>query len=544
MSGILTIECAEILGMTQTCDFWGDSINYRNVENYTTRARFKNRNDSTYALWSGISGLTPYITGDYFEVYAGNVNLGSGKITSFSSDGGQDVSRKFYNIGFQILKTGDLSFMTGFLDIGTTGYFPYLNSFSESFEYNQDNNKTVGFSRNIEIDFEKGFTNTFSGAVNIKNTVLADLENFGIYHPVQPDFYFSGEGIKRNGSRYDQINGKYSYSESYEYQSGVPYVWDYNHSLNYDTNGISNVTEGGKITATRRLQSGLKIDYANSGWNTVQTGIFGRVENFYNRWSGEIDSTCSLVDDPIEKSVTRNGFEGSVSYNYSYSNDPLNYSGYFWSYENQISLEQDGYAEVTENGSIRGKKYETGAIDGLISYFSGISAGVTGRVNEIYSSSSGFMKNYVCSSGHSGTLVETQNEKSYTPRPPQIDYNYSFSDDPSLFATGNFKKVKVSYVNNKPVHLVNFFNIVNSEELAQGSNQSTLGVLGTRVEIVGNTGVPISGYYARATGEVRIPSGVSFISDEQYSYDPFAMTFSFSRDYTYSNYRGINDYTV
>ena len=169
---------------------------------------------------------------------------------------------------------------------------------------------------------------------------------------------------------------------------------------------------------------------------------------------------------------------------------------------------------------------------------------MTGRVNEIYSSSLSFMKNYVCSTGNSGTLVETQNEKSYTPRPPQIDYNYSFSDDPSLFATGNFKKVKVSYVNSKPVHMVNFFNIVNSEELAQGSNQSTLGVLGTRVEIVGNTGVPISGYYARATGEVRIPSGVSFISDEQYSYDPFAMTFSFSRDYTYSSYRNLNDYNV
>lgn len=85
---------------------------------------------------------------------------------------------------------------------------------------------------------------------------------------------------------------------------------------------------------------------------------------------------------------------------------------------------------------------------------------------------------------------------------------------------------------------------MNSEELAQGSNQSTLGVLGTRVEIVGNTGVPISGYYARATGEVRIPSGTSFIADEQYSYDPFSMTFSFSRDYVYSNYRLMSDFTI
>ncbi len=541
------IDCAEILGHTQNCDFWGDAFNWRNVQNYNTRARFKTRTDSSYPLWSGISGLMPFVTGDYFPVYLNGVSMGSGKVTSFSSQGGRDVSNKLYDVSFQVLSTGDLSGLTGQYYSGLSGMFsflPYLNSLNETFEYSQEHNRTVSFIRSLDFNFERGFTDTLSGASGIKDTVLGTLANFGIYHSVQPSQFFSGEGIRQESSRLDKINGVYSYGESYQYQSGLPYTWDYSHNLSFDENGVSNITEAGKVLATRKLISGERINYANSGWVIVQSGIFNRVSGFYSNWSGVFNSNCGLVNDPVEKSVSRNIFEGSVSYSYAYNNDFSNYSGVYWSYENQISRDQENYTEVTEQGSIRAKRGETGQMPILSSFYSGVASGVTGRVTTMYNNTTGFFKNSSCSTGYVGNLVETLQEKTYVSRPAEISYNFNFSDDPSLFSTGVFRKVKVNYTDNQPVHLVNFFNIVNSEELAQGSFQSTLGVLSTQVEIVGDTGVSISGYLSRARAEARVPSGVSYISNENYSFDPFSRNFFWNRDYTYSKYRGLNEFNI
>lgn len=541
------IDCAEILGHSQNCEFWGDAFNWRNVQNYTTRARFKTKTDSAYPLWSGISGLMPIVTGDYFAVYLNGVSVGSGKVTSFSSQGGQDISNKLYDVDFQVLATGDLSYMTGKYYSGLSGMFsflPYLNSLNETFEYSQEHNKTVNFNRSLDINFERGFVDTLTGASGIKNTILGTLADFGIYHPLQPSQFFSREGIRQESSRLDQINNSYSWSENYQYQSGLPYTWDYSHNLSFDENGVSNITEAGKVLSTRRLASGQKIDYANSGWAVVQTGIFGRVSGFYSSWSGVLNSNCSIGNDPVEKSVSRNKYEGSVSYSYAYNNDFSNYSGAFWSYENEISRDQEGYTEVTEQGNIRAKRSETGQMPFLISFYSGVATGVTGRVINLYNNTSGFFKNPSCSTGYIGSLTETLQEKTFINRPAEISYNFNFSDDPSLFSTGVFRKVKVNYSDNQPVHLTNFFNIINSEELAQGSFQSTLGVLSTEVEIVGDEGVSISGYLSRARAEARVPSGVSFISNEQYSFDPFSRTFGWNRDYTYSKYRGLNEYNI
>ena len=540
------LVCAETLAWNTDYQFFGETINYRNVENYDVRARFSTKTDTIAPLWSSISGLYPFITGDYYPFVLNGVSLGSGKITSFSAEGGADVSNKFYNLSFQILKTGDLSFLTGQLFsgyVGNTAFFPFLNNLTESVQYSQENNRTVDFSRSLDLEFEKGFVNGLSGSSGIAAQVLNALCDFGIYHPIQPSQYWSGQGIKKRGESLDEINNRYSYSEDYSYQSGSPFNWDYSHSLNFDENGVSTAAEQGKIQATKLGSE--RISYALSGWAIVKTGIGPRVKSVYDRWSGVYNSSCGFdIYDPSSSSLVFNEWAGSIDYNWSYSNDPSNLSGYFWSYETSINKDQDGYASVTENGQLSTKKYSTGNIDFLISKFSGISAGVPARVESLYDSTLPFFKNFVCSGSTTGELTEISNEKTYSERPTQISYNYSYTDDPSYSATGLFRRVQSTYSDNKPVHLANFFNIVNDREIAQGSNQSTLGVLTNRIEILGGTGIPISGYLSRAYEELRTPTGVYFVSDENYSYDPFNYNFSFTRAYQYSKYRTLNDYQV
>ena len=536
----------EILGSNKSYDFWGDHINYRSIEDYTARGRFVTRTDLTAPLWSGVNNFKQYITGETFSFSVNNVILGTGKITSFSAEGGQDISNKIYNVGFQILKSGDLSFMTGQLYTGYStavkNIFPYLNNLTENVEFSQQNNKTVDFSRSLDIDLERGYNLSGFGVSGLQTAILNTLCDFGVYHPIQPSQYFDNFGVKQRGYTSDLINNKYSYSESYSYQSGMNWVWDYSHSLNYGQNGISTASENGKLTSTRT--TGDKLQWATSGWNSVKTGIFGRISKVYSRWSGVYNSTCGFTNDPTEQSLVYNKLAGTIDYSQTFNNDVTNYSGYYWSYETSISQSQDGWAEVSENGNLRGKKNQTGIIDTLVSQFSGIEAGIPGRVQDLYDSTIPFFKNTICSSGYSATLTELGDEKTYTENPPSIDYNYNFTDDPSYFATGNFRRIKTTYQDKQPVHLVNLFDVINDAQIAQGAEQSTLGVLSSNVEIIGKTSVPISDYVARALAEIRIPSGVNYISDYTYSFDPFSRQFSLNQDRTYSKYRKLNDYQI
>jgi hypothetical protein len=302
------------------------------------------------------------------------------------------------------------------------------------------------------------------------------------------------------------------------------------------------MTEDGKITATER--SGEKINFAMSGWNTVRTGIFDRLIQTSSRWSGDIGYNCQFINDPISKKLTKNYFEGSVAYGYSYSSDLANQSGFNWSYENSISLDQEGYTVANEEGSLYSKKYDVGEMDTLLAKFSGVCSGVTGRVNNLYQSSAPFFKNPVCISGTTGALVQTNTDRIFVERSPKIDYSYQFSDDPSFFATGEFRKVKRTISDTAPVHISNSFNIINDAEIIQGSFQSTLGTLSNSIEIIGRKDTSISTYYNRAAAEVLTPTGTYFISNESYTYDPFTYIFNFNRDYSYSKYRSLNNYQV
>ena len=539
------IDCSEVLGLTQRCDFWGETINYRNVQEYSAKARFRTKSGISKPLWNSLSGQKPYITGDYFAILVNGVDLGSGKVTSFSSEGGQDVSSRLFDVAFQILKTGDLGFMTGSLFTGLAqsySIFPYLNNLSEKFEYSQENNKTINYSHSLDIDFERGLIDRLSGVSGLKTSVLNTLVDFGIYYPIQPNQYKSGNGIKRLSETFDEINGSYSYEEEYSYQSGLSYIWDYNHSLSFSQDGLTSMSEDGKITASQR--TGEKIEFALSGWNSIQTGIFARLTTASSRWSGDIGFYPQFVNDPVEKKVTKNYYEGSVSYGYSYSSDLSNQSGFNWSYENSISLDQEGYTSVSEDGSLYSKKYDVGEMDFLLLKFKNVCSGVTGRANSLYDSTSLFFKNAVCVTGTTGLLVETNTDRTFVERPPKIDYSYQFSDDPSFFSNGEFKKVKRTVSNTSPVHIANTFNIINDAEIVQGSFQSTLGTLSNSIEIIGKKDTTISSYYNRAISEVLVPSGTYFISNENYTYDPFTYIFNFNRDYSYSKYRSLNDYQV
>lgn len=550
----MILDCVELLGLTQTCDFWGDSINYRNIQNYSARARFSGDPNLTGArpAWSNYSGLLNQTTG-YIPIYVQGQFLGSGKITSLSTEGGIDVNYKPFSVNFQILKSGDLSQVTGTLYTGVPNifqYLPHLNSFSEQLDYTENNSYTTEFTRNLNFDFEKGYVNQITGAHSISVGILSALAQLGAYTPAPPVHYTGVEGMTKSISQsLDTINGNFSYSESYSYQSGIPWVHEYQHSLQYGQEGITTVSEQGSIQANKRTQgSGERIEYALSGWNFVKTGIFPRVSGVFARWQGEFQQSggCGLDIYPFQSNFTKDYPRGLVSYDYSYNNEPGSASGYYNSYEQSLTLNNEGWVDVQVNGELRSRQNNlSGALDFLYNSYTGqIRPQIPTYANNAYTGSISFFKSPFCSSQYTGSLALLNSDESYQDTPASISYDYNFSDDPSYISTGIFRKIKNTISNQEVTPLVNTFKIVNYLELPQNSFQSNLGVLTNNISIIGSNSASLNQYKAAASGRIVTPTGNYWMTSNTYEFNPFSYEFSMSVTYNYEGYRAINNYTL
>lgn len=535
----LTFTCLEVLGLTQDCQFWGDNINFRNVRSYTARGLLTGsvNQDSILPAWSGVTNLSTYVTGQCGFYYQSTF-LGSGRITNLSFAPGPDVRDKEYTIGFDILRTGDITNLN-FSGFSGATFFSYLNSFTDSYEAQQNNNLTTEYSRNLSFSLDKGWGNQVSGAYELAQGILGSLTALGVYTPA-PQSYFSS-GLSRSYSQViDTINGNFSFSQNFSAQSGVPWVHEYSHSLNYGEDGIASVSEEGSIQGN--LRTG--IDSALSGWSVVSTGIFPRVSGVFSRWQDQFqNSGCPLDTTADEKNFTKDYPRGIVSYNYSFSNNPASRSGYYNSYEQSITMGDDGWRSVGVNGQLN-KKSTVGLanpFNTLYNHYTGqIRPQISGYANRAYTGSADFFT-YNCP--YSGNVKQISSQESYTLDPASISYDFSFSDDPS-YLTGVFRRAKNQISNQEITPLVNIFRIPNYLELPQNSFQGNLGVLSNAVEIFGTDVVTIDQYKALASGYLVIPTGEHWMSANAYSYTPATNQFSMNVEYTYPGYRAINNFTL
>ncbi len=541
----MNINCVELFGLNQTYEFFGDAINYRNVQNYSAKARFDGSIDNTsiYPVWTGVAGLLAQVTG-VIPIYTQGVFLGSGKITSFSAQDGADVTDKPFSINFEILKSGDLSNFTGAGLTGTYSYLPYLNSLEESIQYTQNNLATTDYTRNISFGIEKGYFNQISGAKIVSSSLLSGLVQLGVYSPLQPPHYSGASGMFTSRSQsIDTINGNFSYSEAYSYQPGIQWVHEYQHSLQYD-NGISTVSEQGTIQANRR--GTRRIDYAISGWNVVNTGIYSRVTGVFGRWNMEFQSTsgCFLDSIPSDKSFTEDFAKGNISYNYSYNNDPSSNGSYYNSYQQTISENQNGWLETQINGSLRYKNPKTtGALAALnLIYTGAIRPQIQNYVQDFGNNSLFFFGTTGCY--YAGVSTLSNSNETYIDIPTEIDYDFSYTNDPTYISTGSFRKIKNTLSNQEVTALTNIFRIVNYLELPQNSFQSNMGILSNKIEIIGSSGVSIDSYKSTATGRLVTPTGNYWMTANSYNFNPFGYEFSMDVQYAYEGYRAINDFNI
>src|SRR5690606_23521318 len=101
---------------------------------------------------------------------------------------------------------------------------------------------TMNYSRSLDLQTESG--KHYDGqniAESVADVFFSQQENISLLTGFVPDSYLSNASKKKQSS-IDLINNRFSFSENYSMTSGDPWRWDYNQSLNLDSNGISKVT--------------------------------------------------------------------------------------------------------------------------------------------------------------------------------------------------------------------------------------------------------------------------------------------------------------
>lgn len=543
----------ELLSLSQTSELLGNTLALRTIQNIGIKARLTNtQTDITVApIWSGIDQLTN-ITG-YEPVILNGVLFGTGRIVSLTFDEGTDTRFKTYRAEIQVVKDADsYNVFSGvfFQDISgyAKSYFPFLTTIQENSSFNQENSGIYDINRDISIEVDsfysgdaKSLAKTIASGL-IYNYPFLNLIGLTVGNP----YLNSGQGLYYNTESYDNINQRYSFSQKISTTPSGFYTWKYTHSLNYDVDGTISVSENGNIISTK-IVSGNKYTSALNGWLSVSTGIYNRVSDtcggYFKNTSGQLyfSGNVLISPQPIESSLTKNIYAGTIGYNYSYSNSPALYSGYSYSYEDEISLNENGYLTVSENGQLQGfLKNNTDNYNNIKNVWLSSKSGVEPRIQSYLNS---YSSGEECSNFNSGIL--TQSQETYSEYNSNISYSYTYSTDINNQPSGDFYKIIVSRSDTAPVHSAVTYSIAHFDEIVQSTKQSTRGSFSNKVDIISKTGVTMDDMLDAAFARVIKPNGSDiYVNEFTYSYSPQANSLSFQLGYSYSNYKEMGEYLL
>lgn len=554
----MNFECLSLLGLNHSLNLLGNTFHYRNTKNFSIKGYVDNSgviSETIEPIWDKITNLLNF-TG-HQDIYINSCYVGYGRMKSISFDESTDTSYRTYNCDLEIFESGDLYNMSGqyssvYSILQTNG--KYVNSISnnQTFTKGQKDSLLYGFDLNIEID------QSYSGNRSdlAKEFYLNFRDSFsysGLISAIYPSFYGTN-GIKYNNETYNEILGTYSFSTNFSYQSGLPYLWEYSNNISFDGSDVS-VSENGKIKATRfPSSSSLRdnynyLDYALDAWSDVKTGIFERCNSIYNFYltnlTGITDS-CSgdLNNYLISSTINQNAILGEIEYSNNYSNSKIYESGFYHSYSNDISYDEYGFTLVSIGGEIKGKSTgneNKGAIfSEMYSNYLTVKNNISGDASGIYFSYKIYDENCF-----SGNLVKNSSDESYSIYNSSISYKFNFSDNPYYIDDEDVFKVISKYTDNKPVNIVNHFAVVNDGVYSQSSNQSTRGEFVSTVDIVGKSNLTVQEYVDLAKTKVITPSGTdSVLQALSVNFSPLNKKFSLSANYSYSDYRSINDILI
>ena len=533
---MLDFSGAQLLSVRQTAQFLGENFLYRNQREISIRGTiyaFAN-STGTQPVWKGIDGL---VSGahDYDQISLNGVNFGRGRLTNLNFSIGQDVRKKNYDATFTVWSSGNFENLVGDYYSGVSGVLSSqpserIANFSENFSLTNDQNGIKDYDRSISFDILSGSqASSVAIAKALATGIFATYASFNLFTEAYPDLY-SGSARKIYNETFDRRNNSFAFSEKFQFQGTGNYNLINRQRFDLGVDGFASVVEEGNI-------QGISSDYSGSAisaFNGVFNGAFARCNAAYGQYN---TGTLTLDNKPVTRGIKLNKFDGSIGYNVVFSNDPRLTSGVRWEYTNEINRGPKGVITISENGTIKGYGQQGAAkFTSATGHFTNVvNTGIVTRVGAFYSGEIPVAERTALNRFQFGRI--------YNEGDGIMEYRDSYSDDDTLVMNNLFTKIQKRYVDDAPVHFTNRFNIVNSREIAQPSNQSTLGTVSSQIDMQGRDATELEDYITGASGLIKQPvrGSDSHLTSVRYSYSPQNNRFSLSAQYGYTEYKEFDD---
>jgi hypothetical protein len=204
--------------------------------------------------------------------------------------------------------------------VGVSGL---VNSISDEWSWNEDDNDTVSVSHTVSADginsaAEGSPSNALTNAKNLVDVRLGLNEIPATFPQRVFNLYNSTSYIKRSQSEsVNKQGGSYSVTEDFLFASGISNTCVHRNSFDFskDQGGVVTVNVNGNIIPGGEIAYDRAANALNC-WNTdVSPLIYSQASGVYI----ELGGSYTLGQNPISQSVSRNKNSGAIDYSRSYT---------------------------------------------------------------------------------------------------------------------------------------------------------------------------------------------------------------------------------
>lgn len=538
---MINLNDVTLVSHSRQNNFWGETFRFSIHDNYKIQTNLYSLNNQ-----SGVSGILNQLSGfkandfDYQPVILNNSFVGFGKIENITFAESVDVRLRPATIDLIVYNSGNLNLINNLdpvysgINFNNSQYPVYLiENFSEDFNSEVSEDGTYSEQQKIQMKFVSGAAigtaqNPLAMAENFSYNLLNDGGGIGFINN-----FYSGWRLKPGRRFYTEIinavDNSYSVTQSFKTLRDISgtYSINYTNSLQINENGISTVTERGKVQGLFPDSFGNYYPAAISGEQyEVQNFSFSRCNDVFNNYS---NSSYPLSSRRITYGQILNQFIDSVQYEVSFSNDPKINNLFSWEYTQVAEREKTECTyKITEEGTIQGfstdctpaQKYNN-ALAGFVS----INTGIYNRCYNFYTGFSMFANPIkIINQGYSEDKIRGV-----------IKYNETFTDN-LIYSYSGCKKLILNIVDDFSTPGKNLFGIPGALEIAQPNNIVTLAKRNLTLEILGFRGTALTGYLNLAISMINnnVPSGVDpYIADLNYQWNPRLNQFNLTNAWNY-----------
>ena len=520
---------ATLLSLTKTSDFSADTVRYKSTKSLSIEGFLLDlANDNGIEnIWTDLKSFQQSLISDWQDIIINDVNFAPnsrGIITSINFSEGNDVKLKTYTVEVTIPETGDLSTITAAgnsYDGLNFTQFHFIESFSESSDFSRSVSRD-NYTQNISVTIKGPPT---LNSINEAKTIAENFFENNDLSNVIGDYSSYAFTKKYYTENYNKVTYECSFSRTFELykDSGGLYSLSRSHSVNFDEAGVMSITESAEYIGN---STSSQYDTAATQARTDIGTSFSRCQGVFNDYKTSDDDV--LESKAISKSFNLNVFNNTVSYTIVYSNASRIGSTFsaFHDYTTTIVESENGTYNYSYEGSIIG--------------YSEVDLKLQKYSNAV--SAFSFIKTNILTTptAPTGTFKEIGRSETHVEILGRIDYSIQYSTGDGIVnpQINGIRRKVTTISKDSNIFLNSTFNIIGFKEIVQIQKNKLENNLNYSITLNGRANVNISTYIAEAKSIVNsnspssiMGSSYNYLSDINFSYDPFARQFNFNASY-------------